>query len=259
MKTLVAMLLLTLPCLADEVVLKSGVRVEFRSVEDTGDTYTIVTPEGGRVVVKRADVDGFAKTEPAAALTGASFTFDKKTKLDAVDLLKRIDTGRDVLDGTWKFGPGGILTGSTAVDARIQIPYMPAVDEYDLTLVLERVEGDDNVGVGLPTSTGLCGFHIDIDRGAYSGILAPDGAGHRKVSSTPGKQLAVGKPRTFTFMVRKTGLVVRVDGKDLSATRLDWSRSAMLPQCAPSSREAFSIYALKSTIRISRMTLTVPK
>lgn len=258
MKTLAALLIIASTCLADDVLLKDGRRIEFRSVEDTGETYTIVTPEGGRTVVKRADVEGFAKTEPAVLLTGATMSFDKKAKVDTVDLLKKVSTERDVLDGSWKF-VGGALTGSAGPDgnARLQIPYAPGAEEYNLTVVLERTEGDDNVGIGFVTPAGGGMVHLDVDRGGYTGLLAPEGAGgHRKVASAPGKQLASGKTRTIVLMVRRAGLVVQVDGKDLFSAKVDWTRVGILPGCGPSTKDAFVLFALKSGIRVSRATVS---
>lgn len=258
MRTLIAALLIALPCLADEVVCKDGRRIEFRSVEDTGETYTIVTPEGGRVVVKRAEVDSFAKTEPAVALTGAAITFDRHSKLDAVDLLKKIDLGKDSLDGTWKFAPSGALTGSSTSNARLQVRYTPP-EEYNLTVTLERTEGNDNVGICLVTPGGLAMYHLDVDAGAYHGLLSPDGAdGHRKVTSTPGKVLTPGKPRTLIFMVRKASLVVQLDGRDVCTSRVDWSKVSPLPGCAPADRPAVGLFALKSGVTVSRLSLTYP-
>ncbi len=261
MKFTIIALLISLPCLADDVLLKDGRRIEFRSVEDTGETYTVVTPEGGRVVVKRSEVEGFAKTEPAVALTGATFSFDKKAKIETIDLLKQIDLGRDSLDGAWKFGPGGVLSGSSASAARLQIRYTPSAEEYNLTVVLERTEGGDNVGIGLPSpGGGMFMYHLDVDMGAYHGVLAPEGVdGHRKVTSTPGKVLTAGKPRTLVFMVRRVGLVLQVDGKDVCTSKLDWAHLAPLAQCAPADRPAFALFALKSGITFSRMFVSYPK
>lgn len=261
MKTLALLAILAVPCFADEVLLKDGRKVEFKALEDTGDTYTITTPEGSRVVVKRADVTGFAKTEPAVALTGASMSFDKKSKTETIDLLKKVEPEKDATTGVWKFGQAGALSGSVGTSgdptARIQVRCVPAAEEYNLTVVLERVDGDDNVGIGFPTpGGGLAMWHFDVDRGAYQGLLVPDGDGHKKLGAVPGKQLHPGKVRTIVLLVRKAGLVVQVDGKDVSTYRADWSKISPLPQCLPPQRDAFAVYVLKSSLRISRMTVT---
>ncbi len=263
MKTLVILATLLTPtlCLADDVILKDGRRVEFRSVEDTGETYTVTTPEGSRVVLKRSEVEGFAKTEPAVVLTGASVTFDKKAKTDTVDLLKKTELEKDSITGVWKFAPGGALSGSPGTSgdptARVQFRHVPAAEEYNLTVVLERTDGADNVGIGFPTpGGGAAMWHLDVDMGAYQALLAPEGAGHRKLAAVPGKQLAPGKPRTIVLMVRRTALVVQIDGKDVATYRADWTKISPLPQCVPTQRDAFSVYALKSGVRISRMAVT---
>lgn len=261
MKTFVALALLAVPCLADEAVLKDGRRIEFRSLEDTGETYTIVTPEGARVVVKRADVEGFAKTEPAVALTGATMSFGKSAKLDSVDLLKKVATS-DFLAGVWKFDRDGSLAcemPDRVESSCCQIRYPLGVEEYNLTLVVERLDGGDNIAITFPAPGGRqCQFFFDIDMGKYSGILTPGAAGgpHVKASTpVPGRQFAAKKPRTVVLMVRKAGLVVQVDGKDLTTFRSDWSKVA--PLGGPQARDAFAVGALTSSIRVSKMTLTV--
>lgn len=261
MRTLALVAILAATAAADELVLKDGRKVEFKSLEDTGDTYTVTTPEGARVVVKRSEVEGFAKTEPAVVLTGASVTFDRKTKTDSVDLLKKVEPDKDTISGVWKFVAGALVGSSgTSGDptARVQVRYVPSAEEYNLTIVLERIDGGDNVGICFPTpGGGLAMWHFDVDMGAYQGLLAPEGHdGHRKLSAVPGKTLQAGKARTIVFMVRRAALVVQIDGKDVSTYRADWSKISPLPQCLPTERNAFSVYALKSGVRISKMAVT---
>ncbi len=261
MKTLLLLALMTVPCFADEVLLKDGRHVEFKSVEDTGEAYTILTPEGTRIVVKRSEVEGFVKTEPAVALTGATMSFSKGSKLDSIDLLKKVETDKDFLSGLWKFQPDGSLLAEVAPSSCCQIRYTPVSEEYNLTVVIERTEGDDNVGVTFPAPGGRqCQFYFDVDKGKYSAILIPGGPeGHLK-ASTPvqGKQLVARKSRTIIFMVRKAGLVVQIDGKDMTTLRSDWTK--IVPLCGPQASGAFAVSALSSGVRISRMTvLTVQK
>lgn len=264
MKTMLILAALTMPCLADEVVMKDGRKIEFKSVEDTGETYTVITPEGSRVVVKRSEVDGFAKTEPAVALTGAAMSFSKGSKFDTTDLLKKIETDKDFLTGLWKVQSDGslLLTAPTSVESGCcQIRYTPISEEYNLTLVIERTEGEDNIGVTFPTPGGRqCQFFFDVDKGKYSSILTPGGPeGHLKASTPiPGKQFVAKKPRTVVFLVRKTGLVVQIDGKDVTTFRSDWTKIS--PLGGPQAKDAFAVGALTSGIKVSKMTvLTVQK
>ena len=261
MKTLAALLIASSICTADDVLMKDGRRIEFKSVEDAGETYTIVTPEGGRMVVKRADVDGFAKTEPAVLLTGATMSFGKASKLDAVDLLKKVED-KDFLCGLWKFAQDGslVLSPPASVESGcVQIRHVPASEEYNLTLVIERTDGDDNIGITFPAPGGRqCQFYFDIDRGKYSCVLTPGGENHTKASTpVPGRQFPAKKPRTVVLMVRKAGLVVQVDGKDLTTFRTDWSKVA--PISGKQESGAFAVSALTSGIRVSKVTVTSPK
>jgi hypothetical protein len=258
MKTIILLASLAVPCFADEVLLKDGRRVEFKSVEDTGETYTIVTPEGSRVVVKRSEVDGFAKTEPAVALTGAAMSFGKSSKLDSVDLLKKVESDKDFLSGSWKFQPDGTLLSVSQADSpSFQVRYAPTSEEYNLTLVIERTDGDDNIGIAFPAPGGRqCQFFFDVDKGKYSAVLIPGGPeGHLK-ASTPitGKQFVAKKPRIVVLMIRKSALVVQVDGKDLTTLRTDWSK--IVPLCGQQARDAFAVSALTSGVRISKMSVT---
>lgn len=256
-KTFTLALLLAVPALADEVVMKDGRKIEFKSLEDSGATYIVTTPEGARVVLKRSEVEGLAKTEPASALTGASFSFDKKAKLDSVDLLKKVET-QDFVAGVWKLDKDGSLSCESASNCSCQFRYTPTTDEYNLTFVIERLEGDDNVGVSFPVPGGhQAQYFFDVDHGKYSAILTPGGPeGHLK-ASTPatGKQLPPKKARTVVLMVRKTGLVVQVDGKDVTTFRSDWSKITPLVNSQP--KDAFSVMPLTTSIRITKMTVTV--
>lgn len=260
MKALTLLLALTaVPCFADEILLKDGRKVEFKSLEDSGATYTVVTPEGVRVIIKRSEVDSLVKTEPATALTGASMSFDKKSKTESVDLLKKIED-RDFLVGAWKFLQDGSLQSPAPMGVEnfcCQVRHMLPSDEYNLTLVIERTEGEDNIAVALPVPGGSqCQFFFDVDKGKYSAILTPGGPeGHLK-ASTPvqGKQLSIKKPRTVVFMVRKTGLVVQIDGKDVTTVRNDWSK--IVPLCGQQAKDAFAVSALSSGVKVSKMVVT---
>lgn len=263
MKTIAALivLLVPLPLLGDEIALKDGRKIEWKSIEDLGDGYAVVTPEGSRVIVKRSEVESIRKTEPAAPLTGATSTF-AKGKSESIDLLKRIDSEKDFISGSWQFTSGvlfGVAPTEGAAIGRVQVRYVPPVEEYNLVVTVERVEGEGNIGFGLVAGAGRFMYHFDVDGGVFHGILTPDGSGgHRKASSTQGKVLQTGKLKTIVFMVRKAGLVVQVDGKDVCATRQDWTRLAILSQCAPTDRDSFVVSSLKSSVRVSKMVVTFP-
>jgi hypothetical protein len=258
MRTVICAIILAVPCLADEVILKDGRRIEWSKLEDSGDSYIIITPENTRIVVKRAEVESFAKTEHAVLLTGATMTFDKKAKLDVIDLLKSIDSARDVLSGAWKFLPDGSIQCSRPPQvsgSRIQARYALASEEYNLIATVERVEDGDNICFGLPTPGGnQCTFFFDLGNGQDSALLMPD---QKKLGLIQGKQFPPKKQRTVTFMVRKGGLVVQLDGKDFTTIRTDWSKVQPYPDHGPR-EQGFSFAGLTTGVKLSRMVLSYP-
>jgi len=244
---------LSLACQADDVVMKDGRKIEFRSLEDAGDTYVIVTPENTRLVVKRADVDSFAKTEHVSPLTGAQVSFDKKAKLDVVDLLKRAE----FTAGAWKTAADGSASvpkcGPTE-NAIFHVRMAPGAEEYNLTAVVEREAEGDNVCFGLLGPGGVpVTYFFDLDMGKESCILTAD---RKRISSIAGRQFPAKKVRTVTFMVRKTGLVVQLDGKDFSTIRTDWKLSAFPGICPAES--GFGFEALGAGVRVSKLALSYP-
>src|SRR5437016_7617002 len=94
---------------ADEIQTKDGKKIEFKLLADEGDFWELTTPQGTKVTVKKADFDKFIPSGVKdVPLTGASFTFDKKRKLETVDLLAKVDPKKDGITGTWKAVGGGL-------------------------------------------------------------------------------------------------------------------------------------------------------
>src|SRR5258708_23222760 len=84
---------------ADELILKDGKNISWKSMTDDGATLTVVTTDGKKLTIRKEEVDKIviqpSKDTPPTVLTGASITFDKKKKLEIVDLLAMIDPKRD--------------------------------------------------------------------------------------------------------------------------------------------------------------------
>lgn len=242
---------LSLVCHADDVVMKDGRKIEFSKLEDAGDTYVIITPENARVVVKRADVDSFAKTEHVSPLTGAQVTFDKKAKLDTADLLKKAE----FVSGAWKTAPDGSVSVAKPgpSDASIfHIRQAPPAEEYNLTAVVERDGEGDNIAFGIPGPGGAqISYIFDLDMGKESCVFTAD---RKRVSSVPGRQFTAKKSRVVTFMVRKSGLVVQLDGKDFATIRTDWKLSPF-PGICPT-EPGFGFEALGAGVRVSKFSVS---
>lgn len=244
---------LSLACQADDVMMKDGRRIEFQKLEDAGDSYVITTPEGQRVVVKRGDVEGFTKTEPATALTGATMSFEKKGKLEVVDLLKRAE----FVAGSWKGEKDGSFscanTGPSA-SSILHAKLLPSAEEYNLTATVERDGDGDNICFGLMGPGGArVTYFFDLEKGKESCVLTAE---RKRFSTVPGRQFADGKARTVTFLVRKAGIVVQLDGKDFSTFRTDW-KVTPFPKMMPG-EPGFGFEVLGGGAKISRMAISYP-
>lgn len=248
----------------DTFVLKDGKQVEGTIVKDKGDAYEMETEKGARVLLKKADIEKIlpvARPPDLPLLTGATFTFDKKTKLDTVDLLASIDPKKDAISGTCKLaGKALALTSADNVHAKLQVPH-PLPEEYDLTMEIARKDGADDFFVGLTGGGRPFTFHFDAFKGAWSGIQLIDGkaAPEADLGIAGKKVFANGAARTVVFMVRKEALIVRLDGKDFFAWKADWSRVSLAALFVGPSKNAVLVGAFSSTWHVTQMKLTTPK
>lgn len=251
-------MVLAAPALADELILKDGKKIEWVTIRDAGDTYEIETPQGTKVSVKKDDVDRLAKTRLPEVLTGATFTFDKKRKLETVDLMKHVNLKGDSVTGSWRVSAGALtgVSGDLNVFARMPIAFTPP-EEFDLTIVMERKEGSGDVVVGL--IGGGNQFAMDFYRDTASGISQVGGQpAHANPDSVRGKFWS-GKPRTITFMVRKEAFIVQADGKDYFIWKADWSKVSLSGFHAINAKNHLFLGTVAATCTFSKLTLSFPK
>jgi hypothetical protein len=254
---------------ADELILRDGKNITWKSITDDGATLTVVTTDGKKMVIRKEDVDTIvtqpSKDAPAAvaALTGASITFDKKKKLEVVDLLAMIDPKRDGITGAWNWGKQRSLVGAppTESTAKCQIPYLPPA-EYDLTVTLERKDGGNGINFGLvsPLRQQFM-VSVDVMAGTASGFNSGEGEAEDKKAGRywPGKFFTNGKPRTLTFMVRKDSFVFQADGKDFMTYRGDWTKVPNAASQVQKNDCLFFVCYSTGVYDISRIILTAPK
>lgn len=267
MRKIAATLLFALAASAhgDELKLKDGKTLEWAALRDQGEYYELETPAGTKVMVKKSDVDRVVTTAPQAALTGATFAFDRKAKLVTVDLLQKIDPKKDGVVGAWSL-KGPALTGVApshlqpmgADHGKIQFPGTPP-EEYDLTATFERKEGAEDIAFGLIGGGKQVVFAFDA-WGTWSGLFDVDGKGCDKSGlGVQGKVLENGKPRTVVFMVRKDALVVKLDGKDHWVWKAEWDKVSANPYHAIAAKNLLWIAIYKSTYSISMLRLSYVK
>lgn len=233
MKWLWAALLILGPtaALADDIILKDGKVIVWKSITVKPDGYEVVTEGGETITLKK---DQIAKILPGSAkpevpLTGASFAFKKARP---INLLQVVDPKTDGLSEGWSVA-GGVLTGTGTYMrmTKLQISRFKDVpQEYDLTVTVERPDDrTTDFTIVLPGFTGKSfAVSFDANVGAASGIGSIDGKSIAdSPAKVPGVFLKKGNVRTITIMVRQEAVIVLADGKDFLAWKAEWDRIAV--------------------------------
>jgi hypothetical protein len=175
----------------------------------------------------------------------------------AVDLLALIDPQRDAVKGAWELREK-TLTAQPCDWCRLEIPYAPP-DEYDLTVVAERVKGDDGLFFGLVHGNvrWTLSFDSQPSAGCLTGIGCVDGV-HLGTPGNPTKKVGRvvhnGKPAVFEFRIRKSGMTASVDGIEVIAWKEYGRLSARVDWTTPNAK-ALMLGVWGSTVRYSRITL----
>jgi hypothetical protein len=252
-----------LPALSDEIALKDGKRVAWKSLIDQGDQYAVETTEGMKMQIKKSDVDRLVMGVPAAPpLTGATFAFEKK-KTVMVDLMPKIDPKGEGVTGEWK-RQGATLSCTAGIShAKIPIAHSSLPEEYDLTLVIERKEKCNAFFVGLVADGNQCTVQFDAIEGSLCGLQLIDGKnfydGEGNGTKVPGPCFKNNVPRTIKLMVRKEIFCAQVDGKDLILWRADWKKVSNQPALSIPQKNLLFLGLYDSTWKVSSITLTYMK
>lgn len=155
----------------------------------------------------------------------------EETEPGAVNLLRLIDARLDAIEGDWSLEAGVLSINNRVPWARVEIPYAPP-DEYELTVVFERKEGDQAVGIGLGHGPTQFSMFVDgfAERGGKSGLDHLDMTVIEKhPASVDGLYTKIGVPCTVVCTVRKSGVVVTVDGRTLVQFGGPYSRLSPSP------------------------------
>lgn len=260
MRILLVTLLLALPVFGDELLLKDGTRINWVSLKSKGDTYEVETRDGKQTTVRKADVERIstAKIPDIVPLTGATFVKEKR-KIASVDLLQTIDLKRDVQTGQWKLVKG-VLAGTHegTNNSKFQFKSQP-LEEYDLSLTVERKAGAGDFVIGLVGGGSEKQFEIILDGATgRSGVWTADGW-KDEFATVPGAVLTLGVPRKITVMVRKTGILIRVDDKDLAVWTGDWATLTVPPVHAVTSKDSLFLACFNGTYEVSRAVVQTAK
>lgn len=261
MKTVMMFLALAASVHPDELTLKDGSRIEWSSIKRVGDSFEVETTDGKRLTVKEADVAGINLTRPRpkageAPLTGASFIMNRKRK-GVVQLLQTVDVRRDVVLGQWKPSRTGITAvHEGSANAKIQFTAVAVPEEYDLSMTLERKSGAGDFVIGLVRSGKQFELAIDAYKCTVTGLVMVDGL--KDLDATmKGPTLPLGSLRQLLVMVRKEGIVFRIDGKDAITWSGDWQRLVVPDVHAVPSKNCLFFVCCNGTYEVTAATLTV--
>jgi hypothetical protein len=203
---------------------------------------------------------GAAQDSP---LTGAQFTFDKQSSIEKIDLLRKCDWKKWQLNGTWTFNGAQISGGDIKDAGRVMIgpSDLTVPDEYDLSITVTRLSGDDGIATAFPTPGGGRGLlMLDYNHGqigcglAFVNGAAPDVSGY----GITGALLKKGMARTFVLMIRREGLVIQLDGKDYLGKKVSWSTVTVTAAGDRPDQKGFCLSTWKSQIAVSQYRISYP-
>lgn len=263
MRTVIALIALCVPCLADDVLLKDGRTLTWKSMSDEGDSYTLVSKDGSVTRVKKSDVERFVlprdakDSGPAAApLTGASFSFGQK-KTTNVNLMPKAVCEKSSPSDSWKIS-GTALVGESSFPTWSTIPFdfdVPA-DDYDLTLTVERLSGVKTFAVAVGTPAGQCGYHFDAWDSTASclTILSGQEGEHAK-----GAVLKKSQSKVLKLCVRKDALQISVDGKEFWKGHVLWSSASVHQNIQLKEKGKLFLSIEGGSFRVTSFTITSAK
>lgn len=173
-----------------------------------------------------------------------------------MDLLSLIDIKRDTVMGDWSLEGRVLLCTRILHSSRVQIPYEPP-EEYELTIVTERKEGNAPIFVGLAHGTTQFMVGIDDYAGTVTALGTLDGKTSKEnETAVNGRLLTNDKPVILVCTVRKTEVSLTIDGKKTINFKAGYERLAIPPNLAVPNKRALFVGCGNARFAISKMILT---
>jgi serine/threonine protein kinase len=166
-----------------------------------------------------------------------------------VDLLRYVDLSKDRVEGNWTRTATALVSGAGDFFARVMVPYIPPA-EYDLTVVVERTQGEQDFYLGLAQGDYQFGVTLNGGKSTYCEIQ-----GLPFFLAKVENGVALNKPTTVVYQVRKNSVEVRVDGKKVLAYKGDLSKGSMYPQWAVPDKKVLFIGSHGSSHSVTKMSL----
>ena len=191
----------------------------------------------------------------AAALAAALPFALRRPPVVPVDLLKLPNLDRDTVWGEWSFQDGALRVEAGRRAYRVQIPYA-VPEEYDLTLRVERLGGQESFHIGMSNGQRNWTLMLDSMAGA-SGLHLIDGRmGTENETTRFGRQLPPNAPVDIEVKVRRGGVAAKIGGRPLVDWTGDLSRLSLAKSAfrVPSLRTIF-LGAEMDAFKVSRLEL----
>jgi WD40 repeat protein len=165
------------------------------------------------------------KSREVRAWAGAAMSRLDASRAPTTDLLMLFVLDPEALHSSWGIGGGGYLyPTSTRVRGTDQFFPVRLPDEYELTLVVQPIENNNGLRIGLTGGDRSAVILVDY-RGRSSGLENIDGK-NRVENKTEVTQalLTVGQRATIRCTVRRQSVQVAVNDKTVIDWQGDWSR-----------------------------------
>jgi len=250
---------LAVPAHADEILLKGGKTLEWVSIKDNGDTYEVTGPNGVKTVVKKDDISAVVVGPSVVPLTGAMFEFKGDRKAEVIDLFKGLDVQKAPACGSWSTVNGALVGSHQGLAlGYIEFQAYAPPDEYDLCFTAERVSGVNHFSATLPG--GGRQFTVYFDATDQTVMETVDGKDWKTSPvRADGNSFPIGKAVSVTLMVRRAGLVVRLDGKDHMTWKGDWNVVSGKPRMPLKASDTIALGLFRSSFKVTRAVVIVPK
>lgn len=238
---------------ADEIVLADGTSIKWKSIVRSGQFYEVLTEDGKRVKVAKADVQKITVDSVSSVLlTGATVQLKAQP---AINLVQRIDPKRDAISGSWQLSQGGLRVSLSTAPCILEVPYEPP-EEYDVHVTVERVEGTDFFMIGLVAGGKQFGVTLDGYEGKVSTLnnVATSGLNEATVNQKE-PLLKRGTPRAVLCKVRREGLRVEVDGEKLFEYS-GYDRITPPPGYQPKSPTRLYVACVSAGLKVSKYIAT---
>jgi serine/threonine protein kinase/formylglycine-generating enzyme required for sulfatase activity len=209
--------------------------------------------------------DGFrlARNDPSFLPSSPSFsapviveTLEAVGSIDEqIDLIRFIDLQRDKIAGAWqRLGDDLVVTVASDLFSRVEVPVMPSA-EYDLEVEATRIEGHQELIIGLVYQGRSVGVVVDGWDGKESGLSVDNGPGGG-IARSEGTRITNGKRVKVSCQVRAEQLKVLVDDIEVVRYQGKPTWNTIIRQWGAKNNDCLVLGAMNSTFRFHSCRMT---